>query len=138
MKRALVAALLLAGCTVGHAYTVDRAALASGIDPIPAVRIQDGAAVRVHAADIDRSSLRVDGERPTVKTRRYSPMVTAGSVLTWIGSAISIAGTTMFLATNTGDVHLAGLILAPSAEPLMIAGTVLWIVGLIRHPEEAR
>lgn len=136
----LLLALLLAttGCTVGHLYTVEPAALAGAADPLPAVRVKDGASVQLRAADVVRSSAQPDGARLRVKTRRYSPMITAGSILTWIGSAVSVTGTVMFLATSTGDVHTAGLIIAPSAEPMMITGTVLWIVGLLRHPEEIR
>jgi hypothetical protein len=68
-------------------------------------------------------------------TRRYSPMVTAGVVLTSIGSALSVAGTVLFFA-NGGAYRSAGGPVALSGEPPMILGTVLWIMGIMRPPQE--
>jgi len=68
-------------------------------------------------------------------TRRYSPMVTAGVVLTGIGSALSVAGTVLFFA-NGGAYRSAGGPVALSGEPPMILGTVLWIMGIMRPPQE--
>jgi hypothetical protein len=72
--------------------------------------------------------------------RHTTAMVTAGQVLTFVGTAISLTGTAMFLATDnfsgSGPVNTTGLVLAPAAEPIMIAGTVLWVVGLIKAKEQ--
>ncbi|HEY7955173.1 MAG TPA: hypothetical protein VII38_07760 [Polyangia bacterium] len=75
--------------------------------------------------------------RSTTRSAYQRPMVKAGIALTAIGSAISIAGTILYFSTS-GDPHTTGLILAPSAEPLMITGTVLWVVGLIRAPHDEK
>lgn len=49
-------------------------------------------------------------------------------------------GTALLVATwnSGGPGHTAGWVLAPSAEPIMIAGTVLWILASKRPPMEAR
>jgi hypothetical protein len=37
---------------------------------------------------------------------------------------------------GSGAIKGAGYAMAVSAEPLMITGTVLWIIGLMKHPQE--
>jgi hypothetical protein len=138
----LVLALCASGCWVKHAYLLDPPELARAStlpigDTVAATREKDGQAVRVRVETLKPETARPAGARVRVVSAAHSRMVLAGSLLTWIGSAISIAGTVMALATHDGDVHTAGLVLAPSAEPLMITGTVLWVVGAIRHPQEA-
>jgi hypothetical protein len=135
---ALALALLGSGCWVSHRYVVDAAELQRGQEVVAATRVKDGAQVRLRASTIDPASWEPQPTQPPtvkVKSKARSSMVLAGSLLTWIGSAISITGTVLYFA-GSGDLHTAGLITAPSAEPLMITGTVLWVVGLIRHPQE--
>lgn len=76
------------------------------------------------------------GSAPVVlRSRRYSPVVTAGATLTGVGSIISVVGTIIYF-TSTGDNNLAGGIVALSAEPMMLAGTLMWIFGILRPPQE--
>jgi hypothetical protein len=134
---ALLAAL--AGCTVNHAYVVDPAALAAPGEFVAARRAKGGAAVEVRASAIDRASAQPQPDGTTrVVARARSRNLDAGVAMTLIGSAISIAGTIVFFTgLESRDIrYTTGLILAPSAEPLMIVGTVLWILALRRHPQE--
>ena len=131
-------AMLLSGCMVPHKYFVDEKDL--GLLPIPAVRIKDGAHVRLRTDTIDLTSTVRPASGPlTVVARAKSRMVTAGSLMTFIGSAISIAGTIVFFvgySRNDATLMKAGYISAPSAEPIMITGTVLWVLGARSHPQE--
>lgn len=70
-----------------------------------------------------------------LRSRRYSPVVTAGATLTGVGTVISVVGTIIYF-TSTGDTNLAGGIVALSAEPMMLAGTLMWIFGILRPPQE--
>lgn len=72
-----------------------------------------------------------------VRTRRYSPMVTAAVILTGIGTVASIAGTIGFFA-GKDSVSTALGILALSAEPPMMIGTVLWPLGIVRAPQRVK
>lgn len=72
-----------------------------------------------------------------VTTRIYSPTVTAGVVLTVLGSVMSVAGTIAHFTTS-GDASLASGIVALAGEPPMIVGSVLWVLGLARPPQELR
>lgn len=76
------------------------------------------------------------GSPPTVvRSRRYSPVVTAGAVLTGVGTVLSVGGTILYFATS-GDLHTVGGVVALSAEPMMLAGTLMWIFGILRPPQE--
>lgn len=75
------------------------------------------------------------GAPVVIRSRRYSPVVTAGATLTGVGSIISVVGTIIYF-TSTGDNNLAGGIVALSAEPMMLAGTLMWIFGILRPPQE--
>jgi hypothetical protein len=66
---------------------------------------------------------------PSPAARR---LVTAGTALTVVGSAMSVTGTVLYFTTD-GDARWTGAGLAAAAEPLMIAGTVLWVVGAMRR-----
>jgi hypothetical protein len=70
-----------------------------------------------------------------IVSRTHSDTVTQGSALTWVGTPISVAGTLMIIL-GSGAIKGAGYAMAVSAEPLMITGTVLWIIGLMKHPQE--
>jgi hypothetical protein len=139
MKRLWVV-LLLAGCVTTREYVVDGAALSAGAAEVPGVRAKDGRPVHVKGWTIDRATASdAGGGSVRVKARAYNRKLVAGSVLTWIGSAISIAGTALLVATwnSGGPGYTAGWVLAPSAEPIMIAGTVLWILALKHPPMES-
>lgn len=75
------------------------------------------------------------GSPTVVRSRRYSPVVTAGAVLTGVGTVLSVAGTILYFA-GSGDLHTAGGVVALSAEPMMLAGTLMWIFGILRPPQE--
>ena len=75
------------------------------------------------------------GAPVVIRSRRYSPVVTAGATLTGVGSIISVVGTIIYF-TSTGGNNLAGGIVALSAEPMMLAGTLMWIFGILRPPQE--
>jgi hypothetical protein len=143
-------AVLDGGCYTHEPYLVDSAQLARaralgdgdrGRAVIEAHRAKDGRAVHLLAA-----TLQVDEARPETPTTTRVPshtlnrMVTAAQVLTWVGSAISVAGTIVFVAHHA-DLHdatasTAGIV-ALSAEPVMLTGTMLWIYGQTRNrPEE--
>ena len=143
----LAAVALTPACTsVPHAYYVD-VSEATRVQPLtPADRAQTlvaarrakgGAEVRVRADTIDFAGAKLEGTELRVVSRAKSPMLVAGQVLTWVGTAISITGTLLFLIVPDGNLHTAGFITAPSAEPLMITGTVLWVLSLLKHPQEA-
>ncbi len=137
---AALTALVAAACTVERSYLIDPATGAQLVQPgapaasIPAVRERDHVAVRLDPSAISASVVR--GAR--VVARGRSRLVAAGIPLTFVGTAVSLVGTALFFAVPSGGVHTLGLALTPSAEPLMIAGTVLWIVGLNRPPFETR
>lgn len=136
---ALVVASLGAGCTVNHAYVIEPAALSSTAELVPARRVKGGAPVELRASAIDRATAQPQPDGTTrVVARAKSRLLDAGIALTLVGSAISIAGSVVFFTgLESRDVrYTTGLVLAPSAEPLMIAGTVLWILALRRYPQE--
>ena len=138
---ALALSLFLVGCVTSREYVVDGAALQSGAEIVPGARVKDGLAVGVRAWTVDRASATdVGGGRVKVTARAFNRKLVAGSVLTWIGSAISITGTAFLVASwnSGGPLYAAGWALAPTAEPIMIAGTVLWILALKRPPMETR
>lgn len=78
-----------------------------------------------------------DGAR--ARAAAPAPEVTAGAVLTCVGSVLSVTGTLGYLLLRDGphdDAALGFGITTLIAEPLMIVGTVLWIHGLVRPPQE--
>lgn len=136
---ALALALLTTACTVNHAYVVDPAALAAPGEFVPARRVKGGAPVEVRASSIDRVTAQAQPDGTTrVVARAKSRMLDAGVALTLIGSALSIAGAAVFFSgLESRDArYTTGLVIAPSAEPIMIVGTALWILALRRHPQE--
>jgi hypothetical protein len=101
---------------------------------VPATRQGRPVLVRGSTLEIDDAAL--SGNSLEVKSRAPNRMMTAGSALTWIGTAISVAGTVLFLGFSDFDKHWAGAGLALSAEAVMWTGTGLWIGGAGRHPQE--
>ena len=154
-------ALLLSGCFVTERYiaTPEQVTQAAQVPPgeahstaLPVYRYRKtaghevGKAVFVRADALAGSQpepglLLATGTSPTavsplvLRSRRYSPVVTAGATLTGVGTVISVVGTIIYF-TSTGDTNLAGGIVALSAEPMMLAGTLMWIFGILRPPQE--
>jgi hypothetical protein len=140
MKPFLCSCIILCGCTISDRYRIsdedarrvramtpeERAATA-----VPATR--DGKPTWVRASALDFSD--ADASKG-VRARTRSPMMTAGSTLTWIGTAISVAGTVLFFTFSDGDKHWAGAGVALSAEAVMWTGTALWIVAAGKHAGE--
>lgn len=152
----LIGAAGAPGCYVTERYLIDEARLAQvaalpaperAAVAVPAIRKQDGRAVYVRADALPDSvapavaagAAPADTAPPPVlvTTRRYSPMVTAGAILTYIGSVASVAGTIGFFVGD-GSISTAFGLLALAAEPPMWVGSVLWPLGLYRRPQEAR
>lgn len=108
---------------------------------VPAVRVKDQKPVRVRTSALRFDPARLpDTEIVSIEARALNRMVTAGSVLTWIGTAISLVGTGLVAAGKLrGDDGLfaIGGVMALSAEPIMWTGTGLWIGGALRRPYEA-
>jgi hypothetical protein len=137
--------MLYCGCVTTEKYLIsgdslrrlqampvaERASLA-----VPATRQGKPVLVRGSTLQIDDASRSENSLE--VKSRAPNRMMTAGSALTWIGTAISVAGTVLFLAFSDFDRHWAGAGLALSAEAVMWTGTGLWIAGAGRHPQELR
>jgi hypothetical protein len=135
---ALAASICVAGCISREHYAVraDDLAAMMALPPdvrarsaIPATRLQDHKSVYVSGARIDANTT------PTFEIRAPNRRVTVGAVLTLVGTAISLVGSGLFFFSS-GKSHLAGEILAPGAEPLMISGTVLWVIGARNPPGE--
>jgi hypothetical protein len=149
LAAAIAALLCLGACSVTTRYTATPEQLAQAAQvpadeaattALPVYRLvganKPPKPVYVRAEDLRAAQPEtlVAAAAPTVRSRRYSPMVTAGVTLTTIGSIISVVGSVIYFASP--DNQLAGGIVALSAEPMMITGTVLWIVGLMRPPQE--
>jgi hypothetical protein len=159
--RLLVSTLLLLSmpaCVSHDRYVISRSELdglveqnAKGAPPpvISAVREQDGKAVRVRTAALLLDSVSVPAtqaqgatkgpEAVAITARAKNRMVTAGSVLTWIGTGISLIGTALFIAgkvTGNDPIYYAGAFTTISAEPFMWTGTGLWLRGAIHPPYE--
>src|SRR5207244_1442587 len=87
-----------------------------------------GRATFVRGSSVDLHTTRGSGDQLEVVARAPSKLVLAGSLLTWIGTAISLTGTVLFIAyRDGGDKYWAGIGLAVSAEAVMWTGTGLWI-----------
>jgi hypothetical protein len=134
---ACFALALGSGCVSSERYIVDpTSARAPGEGHLVAHRKSDGRKV-----ELDPAAIRfTDSNTGEVEAGGASPMVTAGVVTTLVGSALSILGTITYFATLNGhdDLHFAGGMVALSGEPLMIAGSVLWPLGLVRPPRGVR
>jgi hypothetical protein len=138
--KSALALIVLCSCTVPNAYLVAPEDAAPKFAPVNAVRFKDNRAVVIRGETIDPLGAipQPDG-RVRVVSRAKSRKLTAGVLMTFIGSAISIAGTIVFFvgnARNDSTLMQAGYIAAPSAEPIMITGTVLWVLGARSHPQE--
>jgi len=151
----------LSGCFTHEWYVVPRHApsehSASPAGSQPALRPSEAAAsapiwtaaqrrsddkkVWVRSAAIDWTTASSLGDQGLlVRARAYNPAVTAGSTLTWLGTAISLLGSGLFLAGRVrGDeaLFLAGSLTALSAEPVMWAGIGYWLAGTMRPPFES-
>jgi hypothetical protein len=133
--------ILLCNCIITDRYLIDadvarRAQALPASTDTPIVATRQGKPVLVRSSTLDFRDARASGNSVEVKARAKSPMMTAGSALTWIGTAISVAGTALFFAYSDGDKHWAGAGLALSAEAVMWTGTALWIVAAGKHPQE--
>lgn len=108
---------------------------------IQAVRRSDGQSVWLRPAAIDwRTATAVPGAKLQVRASASNPALTAGSTLTWVGTAISLVGSGLFLAGRVrGDeaLFLAGSFTALAAEPIMWAGIGYWLAGTLRPPYES-
>jgi hypothetical protein len=135
---------LLCSCTITERYLVSpQSAHAAAQLPeterastaVPATT-RKGKRTFVRASTVQWNDARASGNDLEVTSRAPSPMMTAGSALTWIGTGISVVGTALFFAFAGGDEHWAGGGLALSAEAVMWTGTALWIVAAGRRPQE--
>jgi len=141
--------LLLSACTAGETYLVkpdvaqslrqmsteERATLA-----VPAERgkLETPVTVRGETLQLDRATPLADG-RLRMKAKRYSPMVAAGSALTWIGTGIAYVGVGMFAARfqQRDEIFTAGWATRVAIEPVLLIGTALWVLGAKARPQEA-
>ena len=152
---ALAGLLGLGGCYVTERYLVTPEQLAQAAQILPAEaantalpvrryvipapgREPSGKPVFVRAEDVQHGLAELGTPPSVLIVRRYSPAVTAGVALTVIGSLISVAGSIVFFSSfNTaGDLHTISGVIALSAEPMMLAGTLLWIMGIQRPAQE--
>jgi len=136
----LCSCIILCGCTISERYRISdedaRRVQAMPLEQravtaVPATR--DGKPTWVRASALDFND--ADASKG-VRARAPSPMLAAGSALTWIGTGISVAGTVLFFTFSDGDKHWAGAGLALSAEAVMLTGTALWIVAAGKHAGE--
>ncbi len=135
----------LCACTVGDRYFVPAdtwqriTALspnerAHTVAPVTRVKRAMRADVLTSAFSEREAEPQHDG-RFVVPTRMKSRKLVLGSALVWIGTPLSFAGLAMVI-WGSGAVRYAGMGLAGGAEPLMIAGTVLWVQAANSHPQE--
>jgi hypothetical protein len=143
--KVLLLFVFLSGCAAGEKYYVDTDELARARTlppeaPVKAKRVKYLVDTQVRAGTLDLAGIeQVDAYKVKVRASAPSKMVFAGHLLTWTGTALSIAGTLLFVLTPThSPAWLAGVITAASGEPFMISGTVVWILGLKRRPAEIR
>jgi hypothetical protein len=147
-----VTVALAAGCWSHERYLVD----ARELDRARLLPLEERERAIVDArreesgrrAYVRFAALRFDPAKPaaqgavSVPSHAFNRMATAGSLLTWVGSAISVAGTIVF-AVHHGDFGtlggVTGASVALAAEPIMLTGTLLWILsGTTHRPEEVR
>jgi hypothetical protein len=107
---------------------------------VSAVRLSDHKPVKVKVAALEEQTLAPHGDGTfSIRAKGHNPAITAGSVLTWTGTAISLIGTALLAVGKVKDnqaLFYIGGISALSAEPLMWTGTGLWIYGAMRPPYE--
>jgi hypothetical protein len=130
--------VLLAGCSVSHPYLVDAADLAQLHDGgiLCGNRQKDGTRACVRGDTVVRESAKPQPDgKVRVISKTHSDTTTMGSALTWLGTPISVAGT-LLIILGSGTTKGLGYAMALSAEPVMITGTVLWCLGLVKHPQE--
>jgi hypothetical protein len=135
----VAACVLLSACVVAPHYVVNRADYDSGAPAIPARRVKGDVPVTLASDAILRDkTVPLDDARLRIRAGRKSGKVLAGHILTWVGTPISIVGTILFLTDLDlrGAQFITGLVMAGAAEPLMIAGTVVWIQGSREHRGE--
>lgn len=135
----------LCACSVGDRYVVAPETLASihalsiqqrENTAAPAQRAKDRRAADVRASTFALAEAQPDAEGQVVmQTRMPSRRLTLANVLVWTGTPPSIAGLLMVIV-GRGAVRWSGLALAAAAEPVMIAGTVLWVKAANAHPQE--
>lgn len=133
-----IALLLAAGCSVSHPYLVDANDLAQLREGqvLCGTRQKDGQRACVRADTVRKETAQPQPSgKVRVISKTHSDTATMGSALTWLGTPISVAGTLMIIL-GSGAVKGAGYAMALSAEPVMITGTVLWCLGLLKHPQE--
>lgn len=145
--------LFAIGCSTHGLYVVPTTELAASRDSangtpavVPAQRLSDGQPVALRADALDLTSTQpapATTPQPEahriVRARAYNPAVTVGSTLTWVGTAVSLVGSGLFLAGRIrGDegLFLAGSFTALAAEPVMWAGIVYWFAGTLRPAQE--
>jgi hypothetical protein len=147
---ALILSVAGAGCYSRAPYLVEPSVMEMAVRLPEAERATKTAPAR-RADDLRPVQVRLDALRLAdakpgpggallVPTRAYSPMITAGSALTWIGTVISITGTTLAAAYHFDlgtDGGRAGVATAITAEPIMLIGTLLWTFSDRHRPQEA-
>lgn len=141
----------LAGCYSHDSYLLTRAQVdaiaqeqtAAAPDAIQAERVSDHKRVWVKTEALRQAtgsaSPQPAGDLVSVPLRAYSPKISAGAALTWIGTGISLVGTVLVAVGKIQDnnpLFYAGGITALAAEPLMWTGTGLWIAGALHPPFE--
>lgn len=131
----------LPGCYLQRTYQVD-APVAEQITAktapptVVALREGDQRPVTIKTSTVLRDSVRATSDtRAVVTTRALGKMTTAGIVLTFAGTALSLVGSGLFFGTS-GTTRIVGAVLAGSGEAPMISGSVLWVLGLRRYPAE--
>lgn len=137
---------LAQGCVSQDRYVIqheDLARITAASQPgalVSAVRTADRKPVQVKISALQHETIAPYGDGTfQVVAKAKNRIITAGSVLTWTGTAISLIGTAIFAVGNVRDdqaLFYLGGISALSAEPLMWAGTGLWIYGAMRPPYE--
>jgi hypothetical protein len=141
----LLLTFLLCGCTITDRYVVS-AQSAQSLQQLPEAERasaavpatnKKGKRTYLRASTIQWNDARASGTDLEVTARAPSPMMAAGSALTWIGTGISLVGTALFFAFQSGsDPYWAGAGLALFAEAIMWIGTGLWIVAAGKRPQE--
>ena len=115
---------------------------ASAKASLPAQRRSDGKRVWLQSSAIDwQTATRANDTGLQVMARAYNPAVTAGSALTWVGTAASLLGSGLFLAGRVRGneaLFLSGSLTALCAEPIMWAGIAYWLAGTMQPPYETR
>ncbi len=132
-------------CTVGDRYLVPAETWARiqaipldlrphTVAPVQRVKKAMPANVMTSAFSPGEAQAQPDGAY-IVPTRMHSRKLVLGSTLVWIGTPLSLAGLAMVI-WGSGAVRYSGIALSTAAEPIMIAGTVLWVQAANSHPQE--